>query len=165
MKTEKRSPITQQLVQTFRDMKEGDFISYKDLKAIAGCDLQERHHNHFLQTARGIARAEYSIVLDCHIGKGFSRLTNEEISPYANKIHGKRLKGDTLNYRKKIECVEPAKLTPASRIEYGLSMAYLALREAFSDKDTQEVLKHRVMRSPEQILDKQTLLEDLRAFK
>ncbi|HEY9884178.1 MAG TPA: hypothetical protein V6C98_11270 [Thermosynechococcaceae cyanobacterium] len=164
MKTDKRSPITQQLVQTFRDLKEGEFISYEDLNAIANCDVQKRYR-HFIETACGIVQKEYSVVLRCEIGRGFTRLANKDISRHANDVHGKRLKSDTQIYRQKIECVEPAKLTHSQRVEYGLSMAYLGLREAFSTKDTDKALRERVIKSPEQMLDKQALIEDLRAFK
>ena len=164
MKTDKRSPITQQLVQAFRDLKEGEFISYEELNAIANCDVQKRYR-YLIEVARKIARTEYSVLLDCETNKGYTRLANKDISRHANSVHTKRLKNDTEAYREKIDCVEPAKLTHSQRVEYGLSMAYLSLRETLGGKDTEQMLRQRVIKSPEQMLDKRALMEDLKAFK
>jgi hypothetical protein len=165
MRDNRRSPLTQQLVQTFRDLKEGEFISYEDLNMITNCDLQSRCYNHHLQTAKNIVQAEHSVLLDCRVGEGYTRLANKDISRHANIFHGKRLRSDTQRYRQKIECVEPSRLTHSQRVEYGLSMAYLGLRETMSTKETENALRQRVIKSPEQMIDKQALLEDLRAFK
>jgi hypothetical protein len=164
MKTDKRSPITQQLVQRLRDLKEGEFITYEELVEVAACDIRGRQR-YFLEAAIKIAEAEYSVSLVCEHNKGYRRLLNAEISKHANSIHSKRMRSDTASYRRKVECVNPKKLTHSQRVEYGLSMAYIDLRETVFSPESSLMLRQKVIKSPEQMLDKQKLLEDWKSFR
>jgi hypothetical protein len=159
----KLSPITQQLVQRLRNLQPGEFISYEVLSQVANCDVYKKC-NYFLRKAIAVVESDYGIVLSNERYKGYIRLKNEEIDKYANKLHKRRLKGDTQRYRSKIECVDSSKLTLTQRIEHGLAIAQVALREAATSKSFEQQTRKKLASSPEQSLNMDALLEDMRGF-
>ena len=160
----RRSPVTQQLIQRLRDLCVGEFISYGELSAIANCDITGKYR-HYLSTAVSAVESEYSVVVVCKPKEGFVRLRNEEIAKHANTLHRKRLASDTQRYRSKVECIDSSRLTLTQRIEHGLALAQIGLREMTTDKPFEQETRKRLAQSPENRLNIDALLSDMRSFR
>lgn len=159
-----RSRQVRRLVQFLAYAKEGDLIGYYQLSKVAEViSIQEERH--FLDAARKILQAEYSILFRCIFNKGLVRLKNSEVSKYSNVTHSKRFQRDNVRYADKIACVDPGQLrTPEHQREYYVAIAHVNIRNSLASPMFDKAIRRDLAQSPERTIDRNEMLEHLRRF-
>jgi hypothetical protein len=93
-----------QLAQRLAALSPETFVSYADLSALIGVDVQERRD--LLSTARNLVRKEHGIVYDVVQNQGLVRLTNPGIIGHVDGRLG-RLQRATHRTKGILDCVQP----------------------------------------------------------
>ncbi|MEO1208884.1 MAG: hypothetical protein AAFX78_05000 [Cyanobacteria bacterium J06638_20] len=159
----KRSPVTDQLIDFLKKIPEGGKVPYGEMCALVHVDVQ-RKCRHFLDSARLVLVQEYNMVFVSERNYGLTRLRNEEIAGYANRLHKRRLKQDTKRYKEKLEAVDPQKLSGSAAHDYHAGIIIASLREVITSKPVERKIQQSSQGTPPQV-DEDGLLKQIKSLK
>ena len=103
------------LIDRCRTMQQGEFISYAELSALIGKDVQQRRD--LLKTMRRVLRAQYSMVFDVEINEGLVCLSSAGIVGRNDKNLQRLYRAAGQSYQDG-QCVDPDQLSPLQRYQW-----------------------------------------------
>lgn len=145
-------------------LKPGEEISYADLeKQVPGRDLRVKHR-YILETGRGLALKDSSVVTGCVNGKGLKRLTNEEIVqiPDSSLSHIRRV---SKRASRKVLCSDYEKLSADDKQKFNAGLSVLGAITQFTSQKTLNAVNEKVEKALGRLPVEDTLLLFMRATK
>jgi hypothetical protein len=120
------SEATRALIERLRHLTTGELVTYAELQAVAGVDVQA--HRHLLYTAMNYLREEEGMVFDPDIGTGIVRLTEP-----GKTARGRRRRGYVFRFARKtsreLGTADVASMTDLERYKH---LAELSISDAIT---------------------------------
>lgn len=153
----KTSPITQAIIDRFRQLAEGETVSFQELSELAHTRI--RAGTNYYQSAVKIVLRDYGIVVT-RLSEDFAvRVQNSEISKLATNTHLRRLKGSTKKLAARVDAVDVSKLDRDGVNRYVQAQTYAAMTETLISKKTQKEIEQRVASNPLNGIDKEETMK------
>lgn len=145
-------------------LKPGEEISYDDLeKIVPGRDLRVKQR-YILETGRGLALKESSIVTGCVNGTGLKRLTNEEIVqiPDSTLSHIRKV---SKRASRKVLCSDYEKLSAEDKQKFNAGLSVLGALHQFTSQKAINAVSEKVEKALGRLPVEDTLLLFLKEAK
>lgn len=130
------------LAQELAKAATGDVMTYADLSAIVGRDVQEAARS-ALNTARHVVQREHRIVFDVVIGVGLRRLESSEIVDLSDKARD-RTRSIARRISKKLTCVEYDELPREKQTKHNAALSMFGLMKELASDGAQKRIEHKV---------------------
>lgn len=135
---------TKRVVARFRDMKQGELITWRELSHIIGCNSQEEGR-HFVKTARDVMLREGK-VFGCVMGEGVKWYTDHDTAKLP-EWYRRRIYNAARKQQKQLNTINLARLTPRERLEVAAAQANAGTLALFAsrkhyEESTKQVANH-----------------------
>jgi len=145
-------------------LEPGEEISYDDLeKIVPGRDLRGKHR-YIMDTGRGLALKEASVVTGCVNGSGLKRLTAEEIVqiPDSTLSHIRKV---TRKASRKVLCSDYEKLSADDKQKFNAGLSVLGAITQFTSQKALNAVNEKVEKVLGRLPTEETLMLFLKSGK
>lgn len=147
--------LTDLLVEQIVELDPGDLITYSEMSALAGVDVQFEHRN-ILDKAMMIARENYNVVLENKRNVGYERLSDEDVINRLKEID--KIRRTSTRGREKLATVSYESLDPILKGRHNAKFILLTVFGNLSNNRVVESIEAKIG-STEVVINIQKALE------